>query len=502
MHDGADRCLNAARLFMLQLESEMIRYLSTTGGSPAVDFETAILQGFATDGGLFVPDRLPTVTPAMLDQWSKLSYTALAAEVVSLFMDHRTISPEALRQMLQSSFSAFSHPEIIPVVRPSPDEHLWVMELFHGPTLSFKDVAMGFLVNLLNLLLKRCGRHASLVVVTSGDTGPAAAHAAKGKSHLDCWVLFPAGMISDAQQRQMTTIESPNVHAVSVDSCPGGCDDLDQVVSQLFEDKSFKRQVGLSSVNSINWGRVMMQIVHYFYGYFRVAATSGDPVTFSIPTGAVGNLFSGHLARCMGLPIDTLIAANNQNASVHRLLTTGRLTRTDLVQSVSSAIDIVDPCNHWRYLYVAADGDHRRILRWKKQYAETGQVTLDAATMANLGRGLSSTAVDDGMALDTMATMYDRHGYLLDPHGAVAVAGARQAAQHSVTASPIVCLATAHPAKFPEAVRRALNLSGRLPQAATHESVRQAATCLQRLRTGSLDNLGDALKRSMRAMAG
>jgi threonine synthase len=309
-------------------------------------------------------------------------------------------------------------------------------------------------------------------------------------------------MISDAQQRQMTTIECPTVHAVCVDGCQGGCDDLDRVVAGLFADADFKRQVRLTSVNSINWGRVMMQIVHYFYGYFRVAATIGDPVAFSVPTGAVGNLFSGHLARRMGLPVDTLIAANNRNASVHRLLTTGTLERTDLVQSVSSAIDIVDPCNLWRYLYFATGGDDHRIRRWMTRYAATGRITVDPTTRACLEEGLATAAVDDRRALDTMAAMHDHHGYLLDPHGAVAVAGARLAGRQLATQTRIVCLATAHPAKFPLAVGRALDRSGRLPDAATHDSIRQAATHLQRLRTGNVETLARALKRSMRAVAG
>jgi len=480
---------------------KMIQYLSITGGSPPVDLESAIIQGFASDGGLFVPDRIPLVSPVMLDSWSDLSYTDLAFEIVSFFIDPTMISTHTLRDMLTDSFSPFTHPHVVPVVQPSADEQLWVMELFHGPTLSFKDVAMGFLVNLLNLLLKRKNQRLNLLVVTSGDTGPAAAHAAAGKSHLDCWVLFPTGMISEQQQRQMTTLEATNVHAIGVDRCRGGCDDLDRVVAGLFADADFRRQVELSSVNSINWGRVLMQIVHYFYAYFQVARKIGEPIAFAVPTGAVGNLFSGYLARQMGLPIDTLIAANNQNAAVHRLLTTGTMTRTDLVQSYSSAIDIVIPCNLWRYLYFAADRNHDRIYRWMTTFETSGQVVFDAQTLDNLRQGLVPAEVDDRQAIDTMAAMHRHSGYLLDPHGAVAVAAARQTRQQLSAQTKVVCLATAHPAKFPQVIRKALRPDGRLPAAATHTSIRQAATYLQRLRSGDLDDLAAGLRRSILAVS-
>jgi threonine synthase len=375
------------------------------------------------------------------------------------------------------------------------------MELFHGPTLSFKDVAMGFLINTLDLFLKKRGERATLLVATTGDTGPAAAHAAAGKKSLDCWVLFPNGLISEEQQRQMTTLEASNVHAVGVDNCRDGGDDLDIVVTTLFADKPFKRQVNLSSVNSINWGRVLMQAVHYFYAYFQVADGVGEKIAFSVPTGAFGNLFGGYLARTMGLPVQTFIIANNPNAAIHRTLTQGAFTKHVLKQTVSSAIDIVVPYNFWRYLYFAAGQDHDRLCQWMASFNKKGSVSFDAATLDAIRQGVMTTVVEDPQILATMASVYRQHGYLIDPHGAVALAGAKQVMPDLSPETKIVCLATAHPAKFPDVVRKALDADDALPDAAGHSSIRRAAGRLQHIRTGDYAFLETGLRESMAAVA-
>ncbi len=480
----------------------MIRYVSTKGGIAPVDFETAVLQGFAPDGGLFVPDRIPQASPAALKHWSTLGFVDLAFEIMSLFIDRSIISADQLSELLHHSFSGFTHPKIVPVVQPAPGENLYVMELFHGPTLSFKDVAMGFLINAMDLFLKRKKEHASLLVATTGDTGPAAAHAAAGKQRLDCWVLFPNGLISEEQQRQMTTLEAGNIHPVSVDNCQNGGDDLDLVVARLFADNDFKQQVNLSSVNSINWGRVLMQAVHYFYAYFQIVEGVGQKIAFSVPTGAFGNLFGGYLARSMGLPVRSFVIANNPNAAIHRTLTDGALTKQDLLQTVSSAIDIVVPYNFWRYLYFVCGQDPVHLCRWMSRFQQEGIVRFDDTTLNALRKGVVTAAISDTQTLDTMSDVYRRHGYLLDPHSAVAVAGARLAVARMPPKTKIVCLATAHPAKFPGVVRKALGTNNTLPEAATHSSILQAADRLQRLRTGACKHLETGLRKSMAAVVG
>ena len=480
----------------------MITYLSTKGGIAPADFATAVMQGYAPDGGLFVPDRIPRICAATLEKWARLDYVDLAREILARYIDPAVIPAGKLTQLLQQSFAGFSHPQIMPVVPLDAAQQLYVLELYHGPTLSFKDVAMGFLVSTLDYLLRERRQRASLLVATTGDTGPAAAHAAMGKDRIDCWVLFPNGLISPQQRRQMTTLAAPNVHAVGVDNCRDGGDDLDLVVANLFADEEFKQQVHLSSVNSINWGRVLMQTVHYFYSYFQVAREPEEKVAFAVPTGAFGNLFSGSLAQAMGLPVEALIIANNRNAVIHNTLTSGTFARRDLTPTLSSAIDIVVPYNFWRYLYFAGGRDSRRLSRWMADFHQHGRIAFDQETLAALRQGVITAVVDDARTLQTMTDCYHRHHTLLDPHGAVAVAGAQNARQHLAPNTKIVCLATAHPAKFPEVVAQALDRPrDSLPSPATHPTIEAAARQLEYLRQGDYEYLETALRTAMAAVA-
>jgi threonine synthase len=479
----------------------MTNYVSTRGGVPPVDFETAVLQGFAADGGLFVPQTIPRITDEKLLKWSKLSFVDLAFEILSLFIDRSILPAEELRRLLTGSFVRFEHPEVVPTVRLATKPNIHVLELFHGPTLSFKDVAMGFLVSMVDFFLTRKNDWASLVVATTGDTGPAAAHASAGKKSIECWVLYPADMISEEQARQMTTLEAANVHAVAVSGCPDGGDDLDLVIARMFADDSLRAQLKLSSVNSINWCRVMVQAVHYFYSYFRVAERVGEKVVFSVPSGAFGNLFGGYLARSMGLPVESYICANNKNATLHRAFSTGHFTKKDLVATVSSAIDIVAPYNFWRYLYFACGQDPAKIRQWMAEFQNQGSVQLDSRTAEAIRDGYLSAAITDERTLATMADLYQgRDGYLLDPHAAVAVAAADALADNFAPQTKIVCLATAHAAKFPDVVRRALAAEGELPESARHASIEAAKGLCQHVRLCDCRNLSEALTRAMQAV--
>ena len=329
----------------------MFKYISNKGGVEPVDFETAILDGFAADGGLYVPQTLPAISAEQLEKWKNLTYLELAFEILSLFIDRSIISATELKQLLTTAYAPFEKQEIIPLHPLKSRRNTYIMELFHGPTISFKDIGLAFLVNLVNFFLQRKGQHLTLIVATTGDTGPATAYFSAGKSNLDAWVLYPKEMITQEQERQMTSLQHANIHPFAVSNCPEGGDDLDAVISKLYANQDFKEKLQLSSVNSINWGRVMMQTVHYFYAYFQVVDQVGEKINLSVPSGGFGNLCAGALAREMGLPIKNLLAANNQNSCLERIFSTGKFSKEALINTQSSAIDILIPFNFWRYLY-------------------------------------------------------------------------------------------------------------------------------------------------------
>lgn len=476
----------------------MVRYHSTRGRSAPVAFDVAVLSGFAADGGLFVPQPLPRLSIQRLEEWKSLSYLDLAREVMRGYIDPAIVPDRDLEELLERSFSCFEYQDP-PLVLTAEHKNHWIMELFRGPTLSFKDVAMGFLVNLMDYFLARTDERLSLILATTGDTGPAAAYATAGKSRLTCWPLYPAGMISEEQVVQMTAIGATNVHPVEVHGCPNGGDDIDLVVARLFGDDSLKRRLKLSSVNSINIGRVLMQVVHYFYGYFRTAERVGDTVVYSIPAGAIGNLCGGELARAMGLPIE-FICATNKNSTLHRLFSEGWFAKKQLQPSVATAIDIVIPYNFWRFLYLRCGAKAGMVTRITDEFERNGSVHIDGQLQQLLREGIVSISVPDQLILDTMRSTFAETGYLLDPHGAVAVAGVESSAHQFPGQTRFVSLATAHPAKFPEVIR--LALSGELPGSALHPSIEKAKRAasyglhfsLEELEQRLVEEIGNSLK--------
>ena len=445
-----------------------MRYVSTRGFKYA-SLEDVILNGFAPDGGLYVPERIPVVEPDTLKSWSGLTFPELAFEVLSLFIEPSDVDPSDLRRLLDESFAAFDHPDVAPLAK-TPDA--LVLELFHGPTMSFKDVAMGFLVSLTDHFLRRRNERRNVLVATTGDTGPAAAHAAIGRDRVHAWVLYPTGgFISDTQERQMTTVDEPNVHAVGVGGCADGGDDLDAIVAKLFADESLREEGGLGSVNSVNWGRVACQTVHYFWAHLAAVGpdglAAGERVAFAVPCGAFGNLFAGYVARRAGLPIARLIAATNSNGAVHDVLATGVWRRRPLINTVSSAIDIVVPYNFWRTVYFALGEDADALRATQDEYASTGEARMPAAALEHLREIFWSASVDDDSTLATIGTFYgssaprppDAGRYLMCPHTSVAAVAAARARAHDpeVGGCEVVVLATAAPCKFPEVIRRALD---------------------------------------------
>lgn len=471
------------------------RYQSTLGQSPVVDFETAVLLGKPADGGLFVPEALPQVSQEQLVAWKGLSYPALATELLQLFISEETIPKADLQLLIQASFGTFTHPEVIP--HQALSDGIFVQELFHGPTLSFKDVAMGFVVNLFDYFLRRRGERRTLMVATSGDTGPAAAYASIGKASIATWLFFPTGLITEEQARQMTTIMAPNVHPVAVDNCKNGSDDLDELIARCFADDDFREEMQLSSVNSINWARVMTQIIHYFYGYLQQVEAVGDPVHFSVPCGAFGNMCAGSMARQMGLPVGKMIVANNANITLSEVLKTGVLHKFDIKNTLASAIDIAVPLNFWRHLYFSLDTDTDRLRSAWHNYEADGEAVFSEAERVMFSEGFLPYTVQDAETLETISKTWSEDDYLLDPHGAVAVVAARFY-REQIGAGPVICLATAHPAKFPETTKLAL---GQLPKVGTHASLRANQQACERKYVCSYEDMWTAVPKVMRELA-
>jgi threonine synthase len=473
----------------------MIKYVSNRGGGTAVDFETAILDGFAVDGGLYVPERLPHVSIETLNEWKNLSYKEIAFEVLSLFIDRNIVSESELKTILSKAYSSFEKEEVIPLHPLFSRNDFYIMELFYGPTLSFKDVGLAFLVNLFDFFLQRRERKLSVIVATTGDTGPATASFIAGKSTLDAWVLYPKGRITEEQERQMTTLTESNVNPVGVYNCPEGGDDLDAVIAKLYTNKSFKDKVNLSSVNSINWGRVMMQTVHYFYGYLQIVDSIGEKINIAVPSGGFGNLCAGGLARKMGLPVKNFVIANNLNTCLHRTFSKGLFSKEPIHQTVSSAIDILTPFNFWRFLYFCVDGNSALIHKWATQFEETGQVQFDQNTFESYSNGFLSIGIDDYETLSTIRNIYENEAYLLDPHGAVAVSAAKRL-KNQLGKEKLICLATAHPAKFPDTIRKALGTNS-LPTSASHYSIEISKSRCQKGYSADCAHLEEALIHSM-----
>jgi len=474
----------------------MIKYISNRGGVEPVDFETAILDGFAADGGLYVPDSVPQISQAQLAKWKGLSYVDLAFEVLSLYMDRSVMTAQELTSLLRDSYAPFTHEEVVPLHKLQSRDDTYIMELFHGPTISFKDVGLAFLVNLVNFFLERKEEKLTLIVATTGDTGPAAAYFTAGKPNLDIWVLYPKGMITDEQERQMTTLPHANIHPVGVSGCPDGCDDLDLVIANLYQNKPFKEKLKLSSVNSINWGRVMMQTVHYIYGYLQVCERVGEEVNMSVPSGAFGNLCAGGLARKMGLPIANYVVANNTNACLNRIFSEGIFTKKAIIETPSNAIDILIPYNFWRFLHFATGGKiPEKIDTWLHEFAKVGEVKFDAETYAAYSQGFLSNSATDPETLHLIQQVYEAEGYLLDPHSAVSVVAA-DALQAELKGKKLICLATAHPAKFPATIRKALEVDV-LPEAAKHFSVESAKTRCENVYLCEHGHLEEALMKVM-----
>ncbi|KAB0264520.1 threonine synthase [Microvirga brassicacearum] len=430
-------------------------HVSTRGEAPALGFSDALLAGLARDGGLYLPKHWPTLSPETIRGFSGMSYADVAKAVLAPLVDGDI--PEAdLHRMIDEAYAGFRHPATCPLVQL--DDNLFVLELFHGPTLAFKDVAMQLLGRLMDYVLRTRGTRATIVGATSGDTGSAAVEAFKGLDQVDVFILYPHGRVSDVQRRQMTTVASPNVHALAIE---GTFDDCQSMVKGMFNHERFRDALHLSGVNSINWARIAAQVVYYF----TAAVALGAPdrrVSFSVPTGNFGDILAGWVAKRMGLPIERLMIATNANDILARTLETGSYEIKGVKPTDSPSMDIQISSNFERLLFEAYDRDAGAVRAAMAGLSQSKSFTLQDQPLARIRAEFSATAVDEAGVAAEMAESYRATGYVLDPHSAVGTSAGRALLQ-SRPETPVIALSTAHPAKFPEAVERATGLRPPLP---------------------------------------
>ena len=430
-----------------------MRYVSTRGTAPALDFEGVTLAGLAADGGLYVPESWPVFTATDIADLAGLSYVETAVRVCLPFVGD-ALTEDDLRAILTAAYSRFDHAAVAPLVQL--DERHWLLELFHGPTLAFKDVAMQALGGLFEAFLARSDRQLTIVGATSGDTGSAAIDALAGRAGLNVFMLHPRGRVSDVQRRQMTTVLAPNIHNIALD---GTFDDAQALVKAMFNDKAFAARFDLGAVNSINWARLMLQVVYYFHAAVRLGAPE-RAVSFAVPTGNFGDVFAGYVAHRMGLPIERLIVATNENDILHRALTGGDYSAGAVTATASPSMDIQVSSNFERLLFDLGGRDGVAMAAAMRAFEATKAMAIPAAQVT-AARGLFTSARIDADAMaQAMRWAHEKCGEVIDPHTAIGLAAARAADG----TAPVVTLATAHPAKFPQAVERGTGVRPPLPR--------------------------------------
>ena len=429
-----------------------MRYISTRGAAPALSFEEAMLRGLAPDGGLYVPEAVPTLTEAEIAALAGQPYEEIAFRVMRPFIGD-AFDDATFRQLIDTAYAGFGHAARAPLKQLGPNQFL--LELFHGPTLAFKDFAMQLIGQLFQASLARSGDRITIVGATSGDTGSAAIEAFRGLANVDVFILYPHGRVSEVQRRQMTTPGEANVHALALH---GDFDDCQAALKDMFNDHAFRDEVGLTAVNSINWARVLAQVVYYF----SAATSLGAPhraVSFTVPTGNFGDIFAGYIARAMGLPIERLVIATNQNDILHRTLETGEQRMEGVTPSISPSMDIQVSSNFERVLFDAYGRDGAVTAAQMAELKSSGGFAVGQGALEFLREHFSSGRASEAETAQAIAATLSSSGELICPHTAV---GVKVALEHP-GAAPMVTLATAHPAKFPDAVEAAAGMRPPLP---------------------------------------
>lgn len=430
-----------------------MKYISTRGEAPVLNFSDAVITGLARDGGLYLPESYPQFSPGALRALRGKSYCAIAKAVLWPFIDG-DIDRANFEQMVDEAYATFRHPATCPIVQTQPNG--FVLELFHGPTLAFKDVAMQLLGRLMDHILEKTKSRATVIGATSGDTGGAAIEAFANRERSDIFILFPKGRVSPVQQRQMTSNTAPNVHAIAIE---GDFDDCQALVKALFNDHAFRDQLNLSGVNSINWARIMAQIVYYFTAAISLGAPD-RAVSFSVPTGNFGDIFAGFVASRMGLPIANLIIATNDNDILVRTLETGVYETRTLMPTTSPSMDIQVSSNFERLLFEASGRNPVLVRNAMESLKQSGRFTIDAQVLEAMTALFSAGRSTVGETATTIKFLYEKSNYLVDPHTAAGVKVASEKADNNV---PVIILSTAHPAKFPDAVKDACGITPQLP---------------------------------------
>jgi len=430
-----------------------MKYLSTRGQVSGLSFKQAVMMGLADDGGLLLPESIPHLTPGDFDAMAKLAYPELAFQVFTRFIDD--IPSADLKGLVERSYATFTHPEVTPLVH---QDGIDILELFHGPTLAFKDVALQFLGNLFEYLLKESGDKMNIVGATSGDTGSAAIYGVRGKQNINIFILYPHGKVSPIQELQMTTVVDPNVFNLAIE---GTFDDGQHIVKEIFGDIEFKQTYSLGAVNSINWARVLAQVVYYIYAWGRIQRAGGSrEIDVAVPTGNFGDIFAGYLAKRMGLPIRTLILATNENNILARFINDGDYSIGDVRPTPSPSMDIQKASNFERFLFYLFNEDTEKVAAAMQEFAASGKLTFTAEQQATIRGTFASRSIDNSQTLATIRDFHAKTGYILDPHTATGVAAGKELTDGRAA---LVCLATAHPAKFGDAVRKAIGQGPEMP---------------------------------------
>jgi len=436
-----------------------MKYISTRGTAPALSFDEVLLTGLARDGGLYLPEAWPRLSAAEVRDLAGQPYAEVAFRLLRPFVG-AALDEAELHALLDEAYAGFGHPAVAPLRQL--DARCWMMELFHGPTLAFKDYALQVVGRLFDHVLARRDARVTIVGATSGDTGSAAIEACRDRARIDVFILHPKGRVSEVQRRQMTTVAADNVFNIAIE---GTFDDCQDLVKAMFNDAAFRDEMQLSAVNSINWARILVQIVYYFVA----AAALGAPerkVAFSVPTGNFGNVYAGYAAAQMGLPVAGLVVGSNRNDILTRFFQSGEMTITEVQPSLSPSMDIQVSSNFERLLFDLYDRDGAAVAAALTAFRESGRLAPGAARLARARAIFDAARLDDAETLKEVARLYRETGTLVDPHSAIGIAAGRARLGHGMLAdarTPLVALATAHPAKFPDAVERATGVRPALP---------------------------------------
>ena len=429
-----------------------MKYISTRSKEKEYSFGEVFLKGLADDGGLYVPKSLKKYSSAEISKLKNLNYNELSTEIIGQFSGD-FISREELSSLIKKSYSTFREKEVVKI---SNVGEIKLLELFHGPTLAFKDVAMQFIGNLYEYHLSKNDKKINIVVATSGDTGAAAIDAIKGKSNLNIFVLHPNNKISSVQRKIMTTVEEKNAFNIAID---GNFDDCQNIVKQMFSDLEFSKSINMSGVNSINWARIIAQAVYYFYSYFKL---SKETISFSVPTGNFGDVFAGYLAKKMGLPIDKLIVATNENDILHRAISKGDYVSKEVKETLSPSMDIQLASNFERLIYYVNNSDSEKTAEIMKKVKQNSY-QIEKNNLDIIQKDFLSESCNEQETLDIIKKNYEENNIILDPHTAVGVGAAKK-----LSFNDCVVLSTAHPCKFPDATNNAINKHEKLPKELQH----------------------------------